>query len=990
MRDAEGAELAMTHRRDRTNKTGLAQRAGRKGPRRWTGRWTRRGVVSVLSMMFLVLFGSLVAAMAVASQGNTRAAGTHLHVMRAMGAAETGLAMGAQRLTEAAQRFVVSTSEMDEANVWALWMGETSGLGDIEVLPPPSGHSEAAPPSGVAEAVALIHAADQNIILHDGVSAPVVTSAPAGTDPAEFKLDGWVVTPVIGLDQVNYFNGEPTTAGFQIIYAPRANGTDIRVIAIGYDFGYRRQGAALTRVVSRDFQITKRVQHAIVSPNRVMIGKNVSVTGDLGIWFDDINFPNAQPLLMKSDFYGLDSLLDEKLDDLYAGIAEYDVDGDNRLRVAHPVERLGLPDKHGGDYGGSPEHNPFADATGDGYVDEFDVFLNHFDSNEDAMVALSDILRAGTPNESLAAEFVDSDGKDIDKDLAILIDSFNPDRNRNNVWGFDDLANTGWWNPVDETHFDTAADGTVRDQVLGYRDGVLDRLDRYVKLRGSVKVGVTKAQWTESHGDWRDAIRGALGPTPGNPPLVFAAGDDELPRVSADTFVDSELGLKDQAAGDDFWEQVAGNLGVSVIDLETYEETSPQGSASPRYIRLDPDTDEDGLPDNYMDAYFEKMPFNAPVFVDWYYRPVFENMVFKNIEVPLGLNALFVNCEFIGVTWVRTHTQNTHPHWSLYGRMGMDTGLGRPVSAFNRDIYGPNPGETADDAPPMLPPTAVPPEENILLARPALDKGDVLQSEIGTYAPGEYDRLPEPLVIDGKRVVDTKNFSNNIRFHDCLFVGSIVSDKPQAFTHVRNKVQFTGKTRFTTEHPEHPADPDFNPTVEALEEIAKSSMMLPHYSVDVGTFNSPPEQNVQLRGVIVAGTLDVRGNANIEGAILLTFQPRYGEPPLVDVFGNPIGNPGLFNCTIGYFGPEDGDEESLDPRTLPVVGGVKIVGFDTNGDGLADVGPFEDQPAGSTPVHFHGYGRITIRFDPLMSMPNGIMLPLSVRPLALSYREGTQ
>ena len=47
---------------------------------------TRRGVVSVLSMMFLVLFGSLAAAMAIASRGNLQTAASHLHVMRAMGA----------------------------------------------------------------------------------------------------------------------------------------------------------------------------------------------------------------------------------------------------------------------------------------------------------------------------------------------------------------------------------------------------------------------------------------------------------------------------------------------------------------------------------------------------------------------------------------------------------------------------------------------------------------------------------------------------------------------------------------------------------------------------------------------------------------------------------------------------------------------------------------------------------------------------------------
>src|SRR5690606_27116178 len=50
----------------------------------------RRGVASVLAMMFLILFGSLVAAMAVASTGNIRTAASHLSVMRAQAAAETG------------------------------------------------------------------------------------------------------------------------------------------------------------------------------------------------------------------------------------------------------------------------------------------------------------------------------------------------------------------------------------------------------------------------------------------------------------------------------------------------------------------------------------------------------------------------------------------------------------------------------------------------------------------------------------------------------------------------------------------------------------------------------------------------------------------------------------------------------------------------------------------------------------------------------------
>ncbi len=70
------------------------------------------------------------------------------------------------------------------------------------------------------------------------------------------------------------------------------------------------------------------------------------------------------------------------------------------------------------------------------------------------------------------------------------------------------------------------------------------------------------------------------------------------------------------------------------------------------------------------------------------------------------------------------------------------------------------------------------------------------------------------------------------------------------------------------------------------------------------------------------------------------------------------------------------------------MGGQRIVGWDTNGDGLADVSHTQPQPNGSTPVPFHGYGRINLRFDPKMVLPDGIMLPMQFDPVAGSYREG--
>ena len=59
------------------------------------------------------------------------------------------------------------------------------------------------------------------------------------------------------------------------------------------------------------------------------------------------------------------------------------------------------------------------------------------------------------------------------------------------------------------------------------------------------------------------------------------------------------------------------------------------------------------------------------------------------------------------------------------------------------------------------------------------------------------------------------------------------------------------------------------------------------------------------------------------------------------------------------------------------------------GDGLADV-PHDspDVPDGAEPVPFHGYGRVHLRFNPNMVLPDGIMLPTSVRALPGSYQEG--
>jgi hypothetical protein len=939
-------------------------------------------------MMFLIIFGSLVAAMSIASTGNIRTATMHLHVMRAMSAAETGMAVAESRLREASGRFVLSRSDIDEATFQALWTGNSSGIGDHEVLAPPSGYSEGALPAGLADTLVNHFAADQNILVGAGyIEDPVSGPAPSGVSTAVYASESWVFTPAVAIEDQPDGSAVPPPS-FQVTYAPLADWTGVRIIVDGIVFNYGRNNQPIRRTITKDFRVVKSVRHAIVSHSRILVGKNVHIEGDLGARFEDVTFDHGDPVLMKSDFRGLDPLLDAKLDLLMASITASDADGDGRLRVGHPVEGAGLPDDD--DFDGDGElDGAFNDATRDGYVDDFDVFIRHYDKDNDRRVTLGGALAAGTAAEGRAAEF-----EGIDDDLALLMDSAKPDRNENGVYGFTDLDSDGIFDADTETLNDyDAVLATWPDQELGYRDGFIDAMDAYAKVSGTMMFRVSESDWTSAQGDYHEKLEGPIDPATGEPAIQFNVDDDEMPDISADSFADTENGIMDAANGDAFWDQVASQLGVAVAALATWEVSdNPSGDDSPWFQAVWADADQDGLPDNSADAYWERSPFNAPSYADMYYRPVFKRMVFRDVQIPMGLNALFVDCEFIGATYVRCHTENTHPLWTEYGAMVPDSSTGRPKPKYPRYVYGDDGSEPAWDAPQVLPASARPPNANVLMTVPSispLDKADIRESEKGSLIGLSYDEMPDPLVINDSRVVDTKTLSNNLRFHDCLFVGSIVSDTPEVYTQVRNKLQFTGGTRFAQRHPDDPDDGFLNPDDADADVLARSSMMLPNYSVDLGTFNSPPTQNIDLRGAIIAGVLDARGNVTITGTLLLTFKPVRGVAPLVDPFGDPVGNPAGFNASLGYFGEDEGDYESLDPSTLPLVGGVPIVGWDTDGDGLADVPSTQPQPAGSTPVPFNGYGRVLIRHDPDMTLPDGLRLPLSVRVMRGTYREGS-
>lgn len=936
-------------------------------PNRRMNRLDRRGVVAILAMMFLVLFGSLGVAMAIASKGNLRTASTHIHVIRATGAAETGLAVGTKRLSEAAGRFIIASSDTSGSLMWKLWSGTATTSDTRMTVQNPSGFVEGGLPAGIAAALVNCHNADSNKLIFAGAASTAsITGAPTGTDTNVYKSTNWVVTPTIAIDG-NATDSTAKPAAYQITYIPLADGNTVRVVSTGYSsisaagtsyaYGSTAGASPVTRTIYRDFKLTKRHKHAIVSPTKIMIGRGVNVEGSVGCAYTDVASPTGDPLVMKSDFYGIDPVLDAKLRDLFAGIANYDVDGDNRLRVDHPTESQGIPPGSRDYDGNGSGDNAFQDVTGDGYIDDFDVFLKHYDANGDGKLVLSTALTAGTPATGQTPEFT------ADDDLARLIDSGLPDRNKNGVSGWQDTNHNGRWDSGENLNDFDAATGTYPDRVLGWRDGFIDRKDQYAKVRGRLFYKTTQAAWEAGQGhDYQSVVNGAVRPSTGDSPNAFGVTEGDMPDITVADMSNATSGLRAAANGQTFDQQVATQLGVSVGSLPSYVESHT--TAVPKYFRADlPNATAKAITGQDL---FEKSPFNSPSFTDWYVRPRYENMTFKDVQIPAGNNGLFINCTFVGATYVKTNTSNTHTNWSLYGKMNWSTAAGAPV--FDTT---------------------------------ALDKSDFTRYTTNNPldGPANYADFPDPPVINGAVKTganrNTKLYSNNIRFHNCLFVGSVVSDTPSVFTPVRNKLQFTGSTRFTQTNPDQPDNPALNPDSADAAEIAKSSLMLPQYSVDLGQFNSPTDsfaggptpQSIQLKGTIIAGVLDARGNTDIDGTLLMTFKPVVGQAPM-EYNGTATGNPANFNTTLGYFGPADGDQEALDPSTLPTVNGVKIVGWDTNGDGLPDVPPSTSQPSGSTAVPFYGYGRISVRWNPDLPMPNGIMLPVSIMPVSGSYHEG--
>jgi len=155
--------------------------------------------------------------------------------------------------------------------------------------------------------------------------------------------------------------------------------------------------------------------------------------------------------------------------------------------------------------------------------------------------------------------------------------------------------------------------------------------------------------------------------------------------------------------------------------------------------------------------------------------------------------------------------------------------------------------------------------------------------------PDNYNALFRNCTFAGVLYIDcyksgSTNY-NNVRFEDCDFEGTIITDVPQILKWQHNALYFTGEATF-----------DNN---SGLEE---ATILAPHFNVNLGNTNSDADDNNILTGAIVGGIVDVRGNAQVLGTIISMCDTSAWSSGYVTNIGATLDDGGSETTELGDIG----------------------------------------------------------------------------------------
>jgi hypothetical protein len=571
----------------------------------------RRGGAAVLAMLFLVLMTTLSVAMFSATTLNVQTAANLSDLDRARAAAESGLRWQELRLDQLRPRSSVGSLTASDAN--ALWSQlRTALINDFNSLPWPGAGT-----------------------LTTGANFVQTSGMPLDSEGAAFALR---------IEKLPGYSTDPDDENYRHF---------IRVTSTGIvNAGSSRE---TRRSLSLTYTLDKKVRFAVIGRVPIQLGRNTIVEGPVAMATAN-KYP---PLLVLSDFRHLTPALTARVEAFDAFLKARPGNWDNRISITES-----------GDYAAALAAG-YEDVNGDYYIDEYDLFLDFFDSDNDGAITRVEFTNPTT-------------GKLYDSELFAAIDSLGGPQ---------------------------YAGDTPRS---GFNDGRIDNDDLYAKISGQVRLATTSNAWSSnlasSGKTIDDMINGPIAATEaGQAPVRFGASSSDFIDLLPSNFNTSSFKARTGSA--------AGPTSKTATVIANTTVTAADANGG---------------------TVVERTPYGSTSWQATYRRPVFRNMTFRNCRFPRGLNALFENCTFEGVTFVELETNIT-------------TSSGATTT---------NPNDGMNWSKRMI--------------SGSFSNNTTLTS---TNSHGF-------------------NRGNNFRFNDCTFRGPLASDVPTAYTHFTNSWEFTGATRF--------------------------------------------------------------------------------------------------------------------------------------------------------------------------------------------------
>jgi hypothetical protein len=259
----------------------------------------------------------------------------------------------------------------------------------------------------------------------------------------------------------------------------------------------------------------------------------------------------------------------------------------------------------------------------------------------------------------------------------------------------------------------------------GYNDGVLSNLDNYAKARGTVSMAVSRSAWsTDLAGSGQtiyDVLQGPIVASKGSGAVKF--GDTSIFDLAPANFEQATINFRGRSGAS------AGTTSraAGVIANATLATSDANGG-----------------------TVVERTPIGSTSYQATYRRPVFRNLTLRNVIVPKGMNALFNNCTFEGVTFVEMERNITTSSGAT------TTDQGEAMNWSQRRISG-----------------------------DTFSKDKIL---LGSGSP-----------TSGQTITHGSQKGNNLRFNNCNFKGPIAGGYATAYSHFSNSWEFTGSTLFNNQ-----------------------------------------------------------------------------------------------------------------------------------------------------------------------------------------------